>query len=105
MVLAETLRADGSPARYPERALAEFGGELLKAAALHDRFYAPGFARRMVRYASRSEAIRTVMRDLVLGEQGYLDLKHRLLRAGPRFLLQTRLGLRLHGSASSPPPA
>ena len=90
-VLADTLLAEGSPARYPERALGAFGRELLKAAALHDRFYAPGFARRMVRYSARSEAIRTVMRDLVLGEQGYLDLKPRLLRALPRFLLQASL--------------
>src|SRR5262249_18746989 len=90
-VPAATLREEGSPRRYPERALADFGRELLKAAALRDRFYAPGFARRMVRFASRSEAIRTVMRDLVLGEQGYLDLKPRLLRALPRFLLQASL--------------
>jgi flavin-dependent dehydrogenase len=91
VVLADTLLEEGSPLRYPERALDAFGRELLRAAALHDRFYAPGFARRMVRYASRSEAIRTVMRDLVLGEQGYLDLKPRLLRALPRFLLQASL--------------
>ena len=88
IVLADTLLADGSPARYPERALADFGGELLKAAALHDRFYAPGFSRRMVRYAARSAAIRDVLGDLVLGDQGYLGLKRRLLWAGPRFLLQ-----------------
>ena len=70
-VMAETLRTDGSPRRYPERALESFGRELLKAAALHERFYAPGFARRMVRFAARSGAIRNVLADLVLGEQGY----------------------------------
>lgn len=104
VALAQTLRADGSPERYPERGLADYGRELLKAAALHDRFYEPGFARRMVRYASRSEAIRDIMRDLVLGEQGYVDLKRRLLRAGPAFLLQTSLGFRLRDGASSPTP-
>jgi flavin-dependent dehydrogenase len=82
IVLADTLRTDGSPVRYPERALAGFGRELLKAVALHDRFYAPGFS-------ARSAAIREVMGDLVLGEQGYLDLKKRLLWAGPRFLLES----------------
>jgi flavin-dependent dehydrogenase len=87
-VLADTLRADGSPARYPERALADFGRELLKAAALQDRFYAPGFARRMVRYSARSTAIRDVLGDLVLGDQGYAGLKRRLLRTAPRFALQ-----------------
>jgi flavin-dependent dehydrogenase len=87
-VLAETLREDGSLRRYPERALEAFGRELLKAAALHDRFYAPGFARRMVRFAGRSRAVRTVLADLVLGEQGYEGLKRRLLRAGPRFAME-----------------
>lgn len=91
LVLADTLREDGSPARYPERALADFGRELLKAAAIHDRFYAPGFPRRMVRYASRSEAIRRVMGELVLGEQGYLGLRRRLLAAGPRFVAESAL--------------
>jgi flavin-dependent dehydrogenase len=98
LVLADTLREEGSPARYPERALEGFGRELVKAASIHDRFYAPGFARRMVRYAARSEAIRRVMGDLVLGEQGYLGLRRRLLRAGPRFLLESGLS-RLHGAA------
>lgn len=80
-VLAETLRRDGAPGRYPERALEDFGHELLKAAALRERFYAPGFARRMIRYSAKSAAIRDVLAELVLGEQGYLGLKRRLLRA------------------------
>ena len=88
-LLAETLREDGSPRRYPERALADFGGDLLKAAALHARFFAPGFARRMIRYAGRSHAIRDVVGDLVLGDQGYIGLKRRLVRAAPRFALDT----------------
>jgi len=87
-VLAETLREDGSARRYPERALQAFGHELLKAAELHDRFYAPGFARRMVRFAARSRTVRAVLADLVLGEQGYGGLKRRLLRAGPRFAVE-----------------
>lgn len=90
-VLADTLRAEGAAARYPERALEDFGRELLKAAALSDRFYAPGFSRRMVAYAGQSRAIRNVLGDLVLGDQGYVGLKRRLLRAGPRFLLEAGL--------------
>ena len=85
-LLARTLREDGAPRRYPERALEDFGSDLLKAAALHARFYAPGFAGRMVRYARRSRSIRDVVGDLVLGDQGYAGLKRRLLRAGPAFL-------------------
>jgi flavin-dependent dehydrogenase len=88
VILAETLRTDGSPLRYPERVLAAFGRELLKAAEIRDRFYAPGFARRMISCAGRSGAIRSVMTELVLGELGYLALKRRLLLAGPRFLIQ-----------------
>jgi len=97
-VLADTLRDEGSPARYPERALEDFGRDLLKAAALRERFYAPGLARRMVRYAARSSAIRRVLVDLVLGEQGYLDLKQRLLRTAPRFAIEAAFA-RLRGVA------
>ena len=88
-LLAETLLADGSPAQYPERALEDFGFELTRAARLHRRFYAPGFAGRMVRYAARSRAVRSVLVDLVLGRQGYLGLERRLLAALPRFLVES----------------
>jgi flavin-dependent dehydrogenase len=99
LLLAETLREDSSPARYPERILEDFGRDLLKAAALRDRFYAPGFARRMIDFAGRSGAVREVLADLVLGEQGYVGLKRRLLRASPRFLVQWALS-RLRGHSS-----
>lgn len=98
LLLAETLRSDGSPARYPERALEDFGRELLSAAAIRDRFYAPGFSRRMVAFSRRSPAIREVLADLVLGEQGYVGLKRRLLRSAPRFLWESAL-LRLFRAA------
>jgi flavin-dependent dehydrogenase len=87
-LLAETLLAEGSPARYPERMLEDFGRDLLKAAALQRRFYSAGFAGRMVRCGARSGAIRTVLGDLVLGQQGYVGLKRRLLWALPRFLVE-----------------
>ncbi len=87
-ILAETLLEDGNAARYPARVLEDFGRDLLKAAALHPRFYAGGFTPRMLRFASRSAAIRRVLGDLVLGEQGYLGLKRRLVRTLPAFLWQ-----------------
>jgi len=90
-LLAETLRADGSPRRYPQRVLDEFGRELLEAAKVRERFFTPGFPTRMVRYSARSAAIRDVLADLVLGEQGYRGLRRRLLRAGPAFLFQASL--------------
>jgi flavin-dependent dehydrogenase len=97
-LLAETIRAEGSPAPYPERALGDFGAELLRSARLHARFYAPGFTRRMVSYAARSAPVRDVLGDLVLGTQGYSGLKGRLLRAAPRFLLDSARA-RLRGRA------
>ena len=43
----------------------------------------------MIRYAARSGAIRDVLGDLVLGDQGYVGLKRRLVRAAPRFALES----------------
>jgi flavin-dependent dehydrogenase len=86
-LLADTLREEASPAGYPARVLDDFGRDLLKAAAIRRRFFAPGFAERMVAYGARSGAIRRVMADLVAGEQGYLGLRGRLLRTGPAFVL------------------
>jgi len=96
VIVAETLLAGEGPRRYPERVLEAFGRDLLKAASLRERFYAPGFTRRMVRYAASSGAIREVLGDLVLGDQGYRGLKRRLLGKLPAFLVQAavhRLGL------------
>jgi flavin-dependent dehydrogenase len=93
LVLAETLRRSGSARDYPRAALDSFGRDLLKAAALRERFYAPGFSRRMIAYAARSRAVREVLADLVLGRQEYRGLKRRLLRAGPRFLWESALSL------------
>jgi flavin-dependent dehydrogenase len=90
-VLADTLRTHGSPTRYPAAALEDFGRDLLKATAIKDRFYAPGFAARMIDFSARSRSVRDVLADLVLGRQGYVGLKRRLLRAGPRFLWETAL--------------
>jgi flavin-dependent dehydrogenase len=88
-LLASTLAADGSAERYPRRLLDDFGHELLKAAALRERFYAPGFARRMVLFGARSATLRGVLADLVLGEQGYLGLKRRLAGVAPRFIVES----------------
>ena len=95
-ILAETLRVAGSPEAYPGRVLDDFGRDLLKAAAVRDRFFAPGFPRRMVRLAAGSPAIRRVLTDLVLGEQSYLGLKRRLLLASPQALLEMGMA-RLRG--------
>jgi flavin-dependent dehydrogenase len=84
-LLAEVLARGGSLREYAESALEDFGRDLLKAAALHERFYAPGFSRRMIAFSARSAAIREVLADLVLGQQAYVGLKRRLVRTAPRF--------------------
>ncbi|MDX2041186.1 MAG: geranylgeranyl reductase family protein [Acidobacteriota bacterium] len=65
---------------------AEFGAELRRASQLSDRFYYGSFAgarltERMVQFAKRHRGIREVLRDLVAGEQGYIDLKPRLVKS------------------------
>ena len=102
-LLAETLREDGSAARYPERALEDFGRELLKAAAIRERFYAPGFTDRLIDLAARSASVRGTLGDLIRGRQGYLGLKRRLLLCAPRVLVESALA-RLFPSAGSAEP-
>jgi flavin-dependent dehydrogenase len=88
-LLADTLLGEGSTRLYPRRVLHGFGRELRRAAAWRPRFYAPGFTTRVVRYSARSAAVREVLADLVLGEQGYRGLGMRLAMAAPGFLLDT----------------
>ncbi len=69
---------------------AEFGAELRRASELSDRFYYGNFAgarltERMVQFAKRHRGVREVLRDLVAGDQGYVDLKSRLLKTALRF--------------------
>ncbi len=88
-LLAQTLLSEGTPRRYPRRLLDDFGRQLLRAAQLRRRFFARGLSARMVRYGARSPAVRDVLGELMLGDQGYLGLEWRLLRAAPRFLLDS----------------
>jgi flavin-dependent dehydrogenase len=83
-LLAECVRRDGSARGYPQAVLRAFGRSLIKAAAIHPRFYAPGFTAWMIRLGTRSAAVRQVLEDLVLGDQDYPALKRRLLRRAPR---------------------
>jgi hypothetical protein len=56
--------------RYPAAALEDFGRDLLKAAAIKDRFYAPGFAARMIDFQRAQPRRARRLADLVLGRQG-----------------------------------
>lgn len=84
-LLVETMMAGGSPRTYGDRAMEEFGHDLMRAARLYHRFFAPGFTDRMLDYARRSPALSRVMVDLVLGKQDYMSLKRRLVKTLPRF--------------------
>ena len=84
-LLAEVIMAGGSPQQYADRAMEDFGHDLMRAARLCKRFFAPGFTDRMLGYAERSPALSRVLADLVLGRQDYMSLKRRLVRTLPRF--------------------
>jgi flavin-dependent dehydrogenase len=84
-LLAEVMTSGGSPRTYADRAMEEFGHDLMRAARLYKRFFAPGFTDRMLDYADRSPALSRVLVDLVLGKQDYMSLKRRLVMTLPRF--------------------
>lgn len=69
-----------SSAAYAARLRDTIYPELIAAARLKARFYRPRFIALLVSSLRRSERIRTIMADLVAGEQSYHDLRDRLLR-------------------------
>ncbi len=76
----------GRAGEYDAMWRAEFGAEMRRAAELTPRFYRSNFAgapmiERMVQLARRHRGIREVLRDLIAGDQGYVDLKPRLLKS------------------------
>ena len=78
---AAIASSDPEPWReYAERVREEIGADLASAARLKSRFFRPGFTRLMIDALRHSAAVRTVMGDLVAGQQGYGDLKWRLLK-------------------------
>ena len=54
--------------------------ELARAARLKAGFFKPAFISPLIRGLTRSQAIRSVMADLVAGRQPYASLKWRLLK-------------------------
>ena len=71
---------------FDEMWRAEFGDQLRRAAELQDRFYRGNFAgapltERMVQLAKHHRGVRDTLRDLIAGDQGYVDLKARLKRS------------------------
>lgn len=77
----------------------DFGAELRRAAQMRRRFYgnffgAP-FTERMIEFAKGHRGVKRVLGELVAGEQGYVDLKKKLVKSALRPLLFVVLGLAL----------
>jgi geranylgeranyl reductase family protein len=78
----------GLPSSYEQRWREDFGGELRRAAQMRRRFYgnfwgAP-FTERMIEFARGHRGVKRVLGDLVAGEQGYVDLKKKLVKSALR---------------------
>jgi geranylgeranyl reductase family protein len=76
------------PLGYEARWREDFGEELRRAAQMRRRFYgnfwgAP-FTERMIEFARGHKGVKRVLGDLVAGEQGYVDLKKKLVRSALR---------------------
>jgi geranylgeranyl reductase family protein len=75
----------GETSGYEKRWREDFGAELRRAAQMRPRFYgnfwgAP-FTERMIDFARGHRGVKRVLGDLVAGEQGYTDLKKKLLKS------------------------
>ncbi len=76
------------PQTYEARWRADFGADLSRAAQMRRRFYgnfwgAP-FTERMIEFARGHRGVKRVLGDLVAGEQGYVDLKKKLVKSAFR---------------------
>jgi flavin-dependent dehydrogenase len=82
-LFAEAFLA-GDVESYEKKWRGDFGRELRRASQMRRRFYgefwgAP-FTDRMIKFARLHPGIRRTLRDLIAGDQGYLDLKRKLAR-------------------------
>ena len=73
---------------YEQLWRADFGAELRRAAQMRRRFYgnfwgAP-FTERMIEFARGHRGVKRVLGNLVAGEQGYTDLKKKLVKSALR---------------------
>ena len=78
----------GAPLSYEKRWRKDFGAELRRAAQMRPRFYgnfwgAP-FTERMIEFARGHRGVKRVLGDLVAGDQGYVDLKKKLVKSALR---------------------
>ena len=78
----------GAPLSYESSWREDFGAELRRAAQMRRRFYgnfwgAP-FTERMIEFARGHRGVKRVLGNLVAGEQGYVDLKKKLVKSAFR---------------------
>lgn len=82
-LFAEAFAA-GDVSAYEEKWRADFGRELRRASQMRRRFYGHflggPFTERMIKFARVHGGVRRTLRELVAGDQGYLDLKRTLAR-------------------------
>ena len=76
---------EGQPLEYEKRWREDCGRELRRAAEMRGRFYgnfwgAP-FTERMIELGRAHRGIKRVLRELVAGDQGYVNLKRKLARS------------------------
>jgi geranylgeranyl reductase family protein len=78
----------GEPQSYESRWREDFGADLSRAAQMRRKFYgnfwgAP-FTERMIEFARGHRGVKRVLGDLVAGQQGYVDLKKKLVKSAFR---------------------
>jgi menaquinone-9 beta-reductase len=77
--IADALTRGDPESVYASRVRDEAIAELVRAARLKAGFFRPAFVSLMMRALMESDAIRSVMADLIAGRQSYASLKWRLL--------------------------
>lgn len=80
----------GQPSNYEDSWMADFGNDLRRAAEIRTRFYGnflgSPFTERMIEFARVHRGIRHTLGDLVTGDQGYTNLKHRLIKRAAKII-------------------
>jgi flavin-dependent dehydrogenase len=93
-ILAQTIE---NPDQYAAKVRSELGSELVRASRMYRRFYhgrflAGDFRKRTVQLSRRSKTVRTILGNLVAGNQPYAGLKKKLLLSIPSIGLDLLTG-------------
>jgi geranylgeranyl reductase family protein len=93
-ILAQTIE---NPGQYATKVWSELGSELVRASRMYRRFYhgrflAGDFRKRTIQLSGRSRTVRTILGNLVAGNQPYAGLKKKLLLSIPSIGLDLLTG-------------